>query len=368
VTESAAIPRRPSTLLLITNISGGHLAMTIVLPSLPAMALALTVDAATMQLAFTLYIAAFAASQLVAGPLSDRFGRRPVLLWGQAMFAAASLVCALTTNVWVLIAARMVQSTGACTGMVVTRGLIRDVYGDAHTGRVLGYAAMAMGTAPAIAPVIGGHLEVWFGWRASMWLIAAYATLALIATWTMLAETRERTAPTGGAVRAMLSGFAILIRSPSFLCYAAVGASLSGTYFAFVSSAPLVFIGAFGGHAGCFQRADRGPAGGLCDRQFHRRPFLRATRSGPPHLRGITAGDGEYGRVPRTGAGRSPRHDGVTGAAAGDGSLPRANLSQRIGRRGERAARTRRHGGRAGGFYPDRLRRPGFAFHGPFEL
>ncbi len=236
---------RPSTLLLIGNISGGHMAMTIVLPSLPAIALALNAQASTAQLVFTLYVVAFAAAQLVAGPVSDRFGRRPVLIAGLALFAVSGLVCALTDNIWVLIVARMAQGAGACTGMVVTRGLIRDVYGEAQTGRVLSYAAMAMGTAPAIAPVLGGYLEVRYGWRAGLWVTTGYAAIAFTATWAMLAETRARTVG-AGALRAMLRGYGLLLRTPVFLYYVTIGASLTGAFFAFMSSAPLVFIGAFG--------------------------------------------------------------------------------------------------------------------------
>jgi DHA1 family bicyclomycin/chloramphenicol resistance-like MFS transporter len=230
---------------MLVNISGGHMAMTIVLPSLPSIALALNAQASTAQLVFTLYLVAFAAAQLVAGPMSDRFGRRPVLVVGLALFAVSSLVCALTDDIWVLIAARIVQGAGACTGMVVTRGLIRDVYGEAQTGRVLSYAAMAMGAAPAFAPVIGGYLEIWYGWRAGLWLTAAYATLAFVFTWAILAETRARTMG-GGALVSMIRGYGVLLRTPEFLYYVAIGASLTGAFFAFISSAPLVYIGALG--------------------------------------------------------------------------------------------------------------------------
>ena len=242
---TATAAARPSTLLMIANISGGHMAMTIVLPSLPAIALALQVRASTAQLVFTLYVAAFAAAQLVAGPMSDRFGRRPVLIAGLALFMMSSLVCALTGNIWVLIMARMAQGAGACTGMVVTRALIRDAYGEAQTGRILSYAAMAMGAAPAFAPVIGGYLEIWHGWRAGFWLTTGYATIAFIATWACLAETRARTSG-GGALGAMIRGYGALLRTPVFLYYVVIGASLTGAFFAFISSAPLVFIGVFG--------------------------------------------------------------------------------------------------------------------------
>lgn len=243
-TMATAAPR-PSTLLLITNISGGHMAMTIVLPSLPAIALALNTQASTAQLVFTLYVVAFAAAQLVAGPVSDRFGRRPVLVAGLALFAVSGLVCSVTDNIWVLIVARIAQGAGACTGMVVTRGLIRDVYGEAQTGRVLSYSAMAMGTAPAIAPVLGGYLEVWYGWRAGLWLTTGYAAIAFAITWAVLVETRARTVG-GGAVGAMIRGYGLLLRTPVFLYYVAIGSALTGAFFAFMSSAPLIFIGVFG--------------------------------------------------------------------------------------------------------------------------
>jgi DHA1 family bicyclomycin/chloramphenicol resistance-like MFS transporter len=245
-TDSKAIATTtPSIPLMLVNISGGHMAMTIVLPSLPAIALALKASTPTTQLVFTLYVVAFAAAQLIAGPVSDRFGRRPVLIAGLALFAVSSLICALTDNIWVLIVARIFQGAGACTGMVVTRAMIRDVYGEAHTGRILSYAAMAMGAAPAFAPVIGGYLEIWYGWRAGLWLTTGYATIAFIATWALLVETRARTLG-GGAMVTMIRGYGVLLRTPVFLYYVVIGASLTGAFFAFVSSAPLVFIGALG--------------------------------------------------------------------------------------------------------------------------
>lgn len=240
----AAPIARPSITLLIANLTGGHLAMTIALPSMPSVAVAFAVDAVTVQLTITLYIAMFAAAQLVAGPLSDRFGRRPVLVWGLALFTASSLACALAPDITTLIAARAAQGAGACVGMVVTRALIRDVYGATDTGRVLGYAAMAIGVAPAIAPVLGGYLEVWYGWRAAYWLTVAYSAVGLILTWWRLAETR----PAGGAGPGLgpLRGYALLLRSRVFLAYVGVTAFGAAGYFAFISAAPLVYIGALG--------------------------------------------------------------------------------------------------------------------------
>lgn len=247
--KALAAVARPSIPLMLANIAGGHMAMTIVLPSLPAIALALNASTPTTQLVFTLYVVAFAAAQLVAGPVSDHFGRRPVLIAGLGLFAAASLICVLTDNIWILIVARIFQGAGACTGMVVTRALIRDVYGEAQTGRILSYAAMAMGAAPAFAPVIGGFLETWYGWRAGLWLTTGYASFAFVATWAFLAETRARVSGAGvvgGALVTMIRGYGLLLRTPVFLYYVVIGASLTGAFFAFISSAPLVFIGALG--------------------------------------------------------------------------------------------------------------------------
>src|SRR5262249_61205873 len=134
-------------------------------PAIPALARYSARDLATVQLALSLYFIAVAAGQLIYGPLSDRFGRRPVLLWGIGIYTASSLLCAAAPSLELLLAGRVLQAIGACSGMVISRAIVRDVYDRAAAASAIGYITSGMAVVPALAPVIGGYLQGWFGWR-----------------------------------------------------------------------------------------------------------------------------------------------------------------------------------------------------------
>ena len=245
-TIDAGSERRPSTSLLMANLSGGHVAMTVILPSMPALAIAFSSDKVTVQLTLTLYLAGFAAIQLVAGPLSDQYGRRPVLLGGLALFAVAGVACALAPSLEALMAARFLQGAGACVGMVVSRAIIRDYYDETNTARILGFGAMATGLAPLFAPIIGGYIEVWSGWRAVFWFATAYAIVVLAAAWYMQRETHTPSAAGGRSVLSPLHSYGELIRSGPFLAYVAAGGFSMAGFFTYLASVPYVFIGLLG--------------------------------------------------------------------------------------------------------------------------
>ena len=155
---------KPSFIALLIAVSAvSPLGINMYLPSMPGMARAFGVDFATIQLTLSLYLAAMAFGQLVIGPLSDRFGRRPVLLIGLTVFVLGSIVCLTAPTVGLLIFGRVVQAIGGCAGITLSRAIVRDLYARNQVASMIGYVTMGMAVAPMIAQTIGGVLETLYG-------------------------------------------------------------------------------------------------------------------------------------------------------------------------------------------------------------
>jgi DHA1 family bicyclomycin/chloramphenicol resistance-like MFS transporter len=156
---------RPDSLavaVLLTALAAfGPISTDLYLPSLPALRGAFDATVAEVQLTLSVFLAALAAGQLIYGSLSDRFGRRPVLLAGVSLYFLAGLACALAPSIEALIAFRFVQAVGACSGVVLARAVVRDVYDRARTAKVFAYISTAMALAPLIGPVVGGYVQIW---------------------------------------------------------------------------------------------------------------------------------------------------------------------------------------------------------------
>ncbi|NNG02717.1 MAG: multidrug effflux MFS transporter [Inquilinus sp.] len=239
------VPRSDSlavAVLLTALVAFGPISTDLYLPSLPAMTRALATDVATMQLTLSVFLVGFSVSQLIYGPLSDRFGRRPVLLAGVAIYVVAGIACALAPTVEALIVGRFFQALGACAGPVVARAVVRDVHGRARSARVLAYMAMAMSLAPAIGPILGGHVEVWFGWRANLWLLVGFGAAALAATWTLLAETNRHRDPLATSPARLVRNYRLLLGDPGYLGFLLVVAFTYSGIFAFISGSSFVFV------------------------------------------------------------------------------------------------------------------------------
>lgn len=238
--------RPPPTAILVAVTASGPLALNIFVPSMPGMVAAFDSDFATVQWTLTLYLVGVALGQLIYGPLSDRYGRRPLLLAGMTLFCLASAGAAVAGSIEWLIALRLAQALGACAGMVLTRAIVRDVHVRERAASALGYITMAMAVAPAMAPAIGAYLEVWFGWRASFVLVAVIAVAVTLASWRYLRETNPHR---GGRFNllALLRDDWRLARTPAFLGFAGATAFSSGAFFAFVGGAPYVVVHLIGG-------------------------------------------------------------------------------------------------------------------------
>lgn len=237
--------RRPPLALLIAVSAAGPLSLNIFVPSMPGIQRAFHTDYATVQLTLTLYLIGFAVAQLLYGPLSDRFGRRPVLLAGQGVYLAGSLLCLIAPGIGALITGRVVQAVGACAGMVVARAIIQDIYKSEKAAPMLAYVHSAMAAAPMIGPSIGGLLEVWFGWQASFVLIAVLGAGVLATSVNFLHETHWGEARAMGTVD-MMVGFGHLLRRPVFCGHAFQVAFTSSVFFAFVGGVPYVMVDLMG--------------------------------------------------------------------------------------------------------------------------
>lgn len=232
--------------LLTTLVALGPLSTDLYLPSLPGLAVEFATDVARVQLTLSVFLAGFGIAQLAYGPLSDRFGRRPVLLGGLAVYLAASLACVLATGIDALIAARFFQALGACAGPVLGRAIVRDLYGPVHATRVLAYLGGAMALAPMLGPVLGGYLTVWFGWRANFVLLTAFSALQLAATLRLLAESNVHRDPAATRPRRILANYRALAAAPRYLGYLLCFATSYAALFAFISGSSFVLIGVYG--------------------------------------------------------------------------------------------------------------------------
>jgi len=207
-------------------------------PALPLLARAFDGSPSQVQLVLTLYFLGIACGQLVYGPVSDRFGRRPVLIVGLSLFLCGSVLCSVAPSLPVLIAGRVAQAMGACAGVVLGRAIIRDVYGRDAAARGIALVMMAMTLGSAVSPEIGAWVTEWFGWRAIFVLLAIFGATVLSWTVARLAETHNEPIPLNPVEIGRTYG--VLLRSRAFMSFALCTAFTSASWFTFIASAPYV--------------------------------------------------------------------------------------------------------------------------------
>lgn len=237
---------KTNMIVLLTSLTAiGPISTSIYLPSLPALAADLGASAGEAQLTLTASLIGFALLQLVYGPLSDRYGRRLALFGGLTLYVAASAACALAPTIGALILARFVQGVGGCAGSVISRAVVRDLFTPTEGARVLAYIGMALAVAPAVGPLIGGQLEVYFGWRATFVAVGAAGLAILIFAFLRLPETNQG-ASRGTPLWRIVGGYWRLLRSGTFMAYSLSVGFQFGGLFAFQAGAPMVLIGMLG--------------------------------------------------------------------------------------------------------------------------
>jgi len=229
--------RTPPHILTLVAMAGlSALTMNVFLPSLPGMAVFFGVPYAQMQLAVTLYLGLSAALQIILGPLSDRYGRRPVLLASGAIFLVASLGTILAPTVEVFLVCRMAQAVIA-SGLVLSRAIVRDMVPDAEAASMIGYVTMGMSIVPMIGPVLGGILDEAFGWQANFSLLLVLGVAVVTLVYFDLGETATRRQ---ASFAAQVRLYPILFTSRRFWGYAVAAMGASGAFFSYLGGAPFV--------------------------------------------------------------------------------------------------------------------------------
>ena len=231
---NAKTPPHISTLIILAGI--GALSMNVFLPTLPAMTAYFQTEYRMMQLSVSLYLGISAVVQLFIGPISDIFGRRPVMLWAIALFCAATVGCLLATNIYVFLTFRMLQAV-VVGGLVLSRAAVRDMVPTEQAASMIGYVTMGMSLVPMIGPSIGGALGDTLGWQANFWMLLGAGLVVFVITYMDMGETATRR---GGNFRAQLAEYPELLRSHRFWGYCLSALFAAGSFFAYLGGAPFI--------------------------------------------------------------------------------------------------------------------------------
>jgi DHA1 family bicyclomycin/chloramphenicol resistance-like MFS transporter len=241
---------RPGTFALTALLAGlsavGPLTTDMYLPSLPDIARLLGASTAQAQLTISSYLIGFAVGQIFYGPVSDRHGRKSVLLGAVALYCAASLACALSTSIEALIAARFAQALGASGGIVLARAMVRDLYSGSRAGRELSVIGAVMALAPMLAPIAGGALQMGFGWRSVFFVLAATAVVGAAVIVLLLPETLAQRATEPVSPASIAGSYRIVARNGAYLAYMGLATLSHAGLFAWISAASFVLQDIYG--------------------------------------------------------------------------------------------------------------------------
>lgn len=232
--------------LLTALVALGQISTSIYIPSLPFLVDALDTTVGNVNLTLSMFLYGFAICQLVYGPLSDRFGRRPVLVVGVGLYVAASFACVFATSIEMLIAGRLLQGLTACSGPVLGRAIVRDIYGPTRSAKALATIGLALAVSPAVAPIIGGYLQLWFGWRANFVLLGVVGISILTAVTVLLAETNPHRDPRALHPGRLAAAAGTLITDGRYCGYTLSVAFVFAGLMAFTAGGPFVLIAGLG--------------------------------------------------------------------------------------------------------------------------
>jgi DHA1 family bicyclomycin/chloramphenicol resistance-like MFS transporter len=241
---------RPGTFALTALLAAlsaiGPLTTDMYLPSLPDNARQLDASTAQVQLTISAYLIGFAVGQIFYGPVSDRHGRKPVLVAAIALYCVASLACALSTSIEMLIVARAFQALGGSGGIVLTRAIVRDIYSGARAGRELSLIGSVMALAPVLAPIAGGLVQTGFGWRATFLTLVIIGLLGAAIVLLLLPETLNARAAEPVSMRSMFRSYRVVAHNPSYLAYLGIASASYAGLFAWISGAAFVLQNLYG--------------------------------------------------------------------------------------------------------------------------
>ncbi|HLS69845.1 MAG TPA: multidrug effflux MFS transporter [Kiloniellales bacterium] len=232
--------------LIILLVAFGPVSTDLYLPSLPRLVEVFGTTSAAAQLTLSVFLVGFACGMLIYGPLSDRFGRRVVLIGGISLFVLASVACLAAPSIEWLIAGRFLQALGAAAGPVLGRAVVRDVYGPNRAAQALSYVAMAMALAPAVGPVLGGLVTQAFDWWANFLLLLLFGVIALVGVAVFLPETNRYRDASATEARRLLANYRQLLSSREYLGFVLIVSGGYGGIFSFISGSSFALIGGLG--------------------------------------------------------------------------------------------------------------------------
>ncbi|HEY8357442.1 MAG TPA: Bcr/CflA family efflux MFS transporter [Ramlibacter sp.] len=229
----------PALWLLVLVTLTGTMAMHMFVPALPDAAASLGTGAGPMQMTIGIYVVGLAVGQLFYGPLSDAYGRRPLLMTGLVLYAVGSLVAAFAPNLATLLAARLLQALGGCAGVALGRAIVRDTQPPSGAVRQMALMNLMILVSPGLAPVVGGALAGAWGWRSVFGMLAAIGAVTLWLAWRRLPETARPSGKFG--IATLRRDYGALFRMRRFMGFALGGAGATTSFFAFVAAAPFIY-------------------------------------------------------------------------------------------------------------------------------
>lgn len=236
----------PFTFLLGALTAMTAFATDMMLPAMPTLARSFAASPERVQLTLSLFVLGYGGGQLFYGPLSDRFGRRPMLLAGLAIYAASGFACSIAPSIEVLVAARLVQGLGGCVGPILGRAIVRDHYSGVHAAQMLSYVMLVFAAAPMVAPLLGGALLALFGWPSIFFAFGLFGVALMLVTWLGFRESLA--APDVDALKLarLAANGRRFFANRQCVGYMLINSFIFAGLFAFISGSPFVFIDVYG--------------------------------------------------------------------------------------------------------------------------
>jgi len=230
------------TAIIAAMVAIGPISTDMYLPAFPVLITYFDTGIEQVQFTLSIFLIGFAAAQLLYGPLSDRYGRKPALLSGMVLFLLSTIGIVFVDNIEMLIALRFFQALGGSAGPVLGRAMVRDIHGPKDAAKQLAYIGTAMAIAPAAAPIIGGYLTVWWGWKSTFVFLTIYALIMIV----MITRKIQETAPPGThhvlSLKRMLHNYKTLLKHSSWLWYTMTCSFVFSGLFSFLSGSSYVII------------------------------------------------------------------------------------------------------------------------------
>lgn len=234
--------RRGLFLILLTSMSmAGLVGSDLYLPALPEMGNSFAKGAEAMQFTLGIYLFGLSIGQLILGPLTDRYGRRHLLILGMIIYCLGSLSCIATSSyLWILIS-RFVQALGACSGLIIGRAIVGDLFDAKESGKVFATIFPFVGMSPAISPVLGGYISYYGGWQSTFVFVALFALCIAVLVGLYLPETHKAGEKGSLKIIKILSTYPSVLFNPSFIAYATAPCAAYFAYFAYIAQSPFIF-------------------------------------------------------------------------------------------------------------------------------